>query len=431
MNIVRTEAEMQAFGEKVKVYRKRLGLTQRDFLPLFSHTIIARYEAGKAMPRGKRLWDLAKILRVHPDDLVPPTPQTLSITRHRSYSRAVDAMNCGDWDAAFQAAQDFSRLAFRLGDANLIDQSHVLMKNIMPNIPEDEAVLGVLRNTKDLFTLRKMVSMAFASGNWRWALIINEAEWRLLHEGSVYNEEEYGRIIRNRGRLLYEVGDFADSAEWYSRAQALAKRRQTIMLHNATLLAGAEAYMHAGLPVPDFSGVALQVTDSRIVWRSYWHLLGYIAWRKRDWDQLAHILHQARETFVWTDGGRDDLLLSGLHAALDIHKGDEAGLGRLEQVLLLPNFDAAAGDGAHRDVLFDYLQLLLDIEHPAATVEWASAVHTAHSTGRDGWVHFYLQRPPALLNMASVPLAIRVAVQQVMDSPPEVTRDALIEEAQA
>ena len=426
----RTQAEMKAFGEKVKMYRKQLGLTQRDFLPKFSHTMIARYENGKAMPRGRRLWDLAEVLKVHPDDLVPPSAQALSMTRHRSYSRAIDAMNCGDWDAAFQAAQDFSRLAFRLGDSNLIDQSHILFANITPHIDEDALVLGVLRSTRDLVTLRKLVTKAFHSGHWQWALLINEAEWRLIHEGAAFNEEDYGRIIRNRGRIHMEVGNFVDAVAWYQRAQELAKHRQTAMLFHATLLSAAESCLHGGLPMPDLTGFELHVTESRMLWRGYWHLRGLDAWRRHDWADLSRVLQQAQETFIWPDG-RDDLLMEGLTAVLRVHQGADGALERFEQVLQLRNIDEVAGDGARRDLLFDYLQLLLDMDHPAAPLEWATAVYAAHTTDRPGWVRYYLQRPPEILNWAAIPMDVRAVVQQVMDEPPGLAQDELVAEDQS
>ncbi len=424
---MRTKDEQKvAFGQKVKMYRKRLGLVQRD-IPGFSHTIIANYEAGKSLPRGKRLWELARALNVRPEDLLPPTAQSLSSTRHRSYSRAMEAMACDDWESALLEAQDFSRVAFRLGDAALIDQSYVLMDTIAPHIPEDEVVRSVLRYTRDLPILRRMVSKAFRSGHYQLALLINETEWRVLQDGTTYSNEDYGRIVRNRARLLLELGQFDDSIHWYRKAQALARELQNGVVLNACILSESECRLHAGLPTLDVDSLAHWALESRMTWRIYWHHQAYRAWRSGEWTQLARLLKEAYESYRWTDG-RDDLLLEVMHTALLIHQGDDAALARLDPVLTLPNLDHVAGDGARRDILYDYVQLLLDLEHPSATLEWSMQLHAAHSSERYGWEHCFLQRHPRPLNYDAIPVAIRGVVQQLVDHPPAVPRDILVME---
>lgn len=423
---MRTQDEQIAFGQNVKMYRKHRGLTQYQ-IPGFSHTIIARYEAGKALPRGKRLWELAKALNVRPEDLLPPTAQTLSIARHRSYARAVDAMNCEDWEAAFSAAQEFARLAFRLGDAHLIDQTYTLLASITPHISEDEVVRGVLHHTKDLSILRKLVTKAFRTGHWQWALIINEAEWRLLHEGTVYTVEDYGRIARNRGRILIELGQFADATHWYAKARNVARQRQADVLVQAALMAQAECALHAELPIPDIEGIEHWARESLMIWRMYWHHRAFVAWRAGDWASLARLLQQAHESYIWTEG-RDDLLLEVMDVAVRIHMGDEEALPHVEQIFAM-NINQVAGDGAYNDILFDYVHLLLDLDHPSASLEWASAIAWAYNDDRLGWVQQYLRRPPRDINWTAMPVMTRSIVRSIMEQPPTVAHDELLDDA--
>ena len=69
-------AEIKKIGEKLKFYRKKLGLTQRELgiKSGVSYTSISDYEKGKAFPRKRSLEKLANALGVDVSEFSMPEP---------------------------------------------------------------------------------------------------------------------------------------------------------------------------------------------------------------------------------------------------------------------------------------------------------------------------------------------------------------------
>lgn len=104
MNQNTTKDFLKWVSERIRTYRKSLGLTQEQLADLssLSHNYIARIELGSKTPSISTLFRIAEALNVNPADLISEEPSTAP-----SYTEQIGfALNClNDAEAEFAIEQ--------------------------------------------------------------------------------------------------------------------------------------------------------------------------------------------------------------------------------------------------------------------------------------------------------------------------------------
>jgi len=111
INSTNRQIQSLKFAERLRFFRQRNGLTQNQF-PGFDCSRISRYESGQCFPSRKKIIELARILNVHPAELMPiqrtEEMHDPDVVRSRLYHHAQELYAAGEYYAAYHAAQKFS-----------------------------------------------------------------------------------------------------------------------------------------------------------------------------------------------------------------------------------------------------------------------------------------------------------------------------------
>ena len=406
------------FAEKVKFYRTKLGLTQHQ-IPGFSHTMISRYESGQNTPTSKNLIALANIFGVAPDELIDPTPEKLKALRNQSYQMARDLLAQGHPQTAFEYGRQFSRLAYKTGDADAMDQAVLLMKEIMSQLTETEVVESACRTIEDPLITEKLQNLAFLRKDWPLALLLNG----VLAHRFLTDSVDHGRVLRNRARIQYGLGHCEAAWQWFEHTKDLAQ--WNIVMQCVQEMSQANVGLFAGRPSVEHPRVQRYVTESRVVWSLYWWYECHAAWHAEDWPGLRRTYQAALNSFQPEWPTSELMGLASIESVLRWKAGGKNALDRLRHVLHTPNLDDVAGDGTYQDLINDWIHLVMQMDHPDASREWASHVHWLHLHRMDGWVAYFLTHRPERIEWQTLSLNTAKTVQTLLQHPPEPYCDPL------
>lgn len=411
--------------ERIRWHREHMGWSLAK-VPGFSHTTIWKYESGKQTPTPKQLAKLAQAFGI-PVEVLADTADAMAPASNQ-LRRAQQLLEAGQASSAYAVAHEASRMALALGDTAGLAAAERILRKAISQLSLEE-IWGEILEKAPLPIIEELVNKLYLLEPVNWQLLLGLSDL-LLTRGNP-DQLGFGKWVRNRARVWYEIGDFATSADWYEKApQNPEQTGYAIVL--AQQLSVAETYMLRSLPIPDqyLAPSRSYLTKSDLVWELYWTIMFRQAWQERAWDRLPLLYRQALETSdpSWTPSPQ--VSLAGMKAMHDWHRGSEDGIQQLDNLVASayrrPN--EVIDSRTRRELWGDYIRVALATELPQAALMWATYVEKLEEQGRTGWVRYWLQWAPQQIAWHTIPPKTRATVQRLMENPPQPHPDRLLDQ---
>ena len=155
----------------------------------------------------------------------------------------------------------------------------------------------------------------------------------------------------------------------------------------------------------------------------------HAAWQAQDWSGLRIAYRSALRTCQPAWASLDRLAFVGIDTLLRWKDGKRNPLLPIRSALNRANLRELTDSDTPEDIFNDWIQLLIDMDDSAAFPEWASHLYHLQIHRLDGWVNYWVQRPPSAMDWDNLPLAIKQTVRSVVTQPPEPPTDPLLEPA--
>lgn len=412
--------------ERIRWHRQHMGWSLSN-VPGFSHTTMWKYETGQRAPTPKRLSKLAQLFGVPVETLTGGELQTTPVIRstYHGLEQAQTLLTQEEFAQAYEMALTVSRLARALGDTEGIESAGVLVKAALNGLSLPEILDHAVKDTP--LELLEEVAHYFHNKAFSWTLMLHLTEI-LLRRG--YPEQaNYGKWMRNRARVWYELGEFALSEEWYEKAPCGPPYTGYTVCVMARISI-AEMRVFQSMRPPHLDNVSAFFATSRLIWELYWGMRYHEAYEHGDWAGLDTIYRQAMDTSDASWAPSPQVSLAGLKALVDGTRGSPEGIALLESILdILYRNPAETVDRRIREELTqDYVRAAIMADLPQASVVWATHVAKMVAEERMGWVRYWLVHAPSMVAWDTIPRPTQSIVQRAMENPPEPLSDPLLDE---
>jgi len=392
------------FAEKVRAHRTRLGWTLNAF-PGFSHTMIWKYETGRALPTARHLAQLAALFGVPPEMLLDSTHRE-SIIPATGWPRIFEVlqqrMAAQEWEEAYVAGQQALQQARQLGDPDFLEAIESQLTHIITQMPDQFIVEAALQAT-EFATLDRF--LRYLKQQQHWTLWLRLNAWVIQRMGAKH--PEYSRMIEQRLRVLERMGFFAEALEWVQCLRIEAPPITPLAQAHYTVTEGLmhiyQGHMDEIVDVP----TALLQQSLRL-WSRYWTARRAAVWATQAWREWPALYREALASSQAQWRPSPSLQLSGVQAGIDWaqHASSES-LTHLRQMLReTPAKQQPGYPPVYATLYAEYLHLALVMAAPEASSEWACHVQRLQDTGRTGWVAYWMGYAPTTLTPDTLPIAL-------------------------
>lgn len=331
------------------------------------------------------------------------------------YARnALKALHEGDHETAYELARRYSRQASMSGIPGAMAAAAGFLHEVALALPFHETMTLAFDHLSHQ-VLRRMFVHAAAEDLPVLTTLIND----YLLSASAADPVDHARYLRNAARDRYKNGELESAHETF--ATAIQASEPLLAPTDLTLLEleQAEVAVHLDRPVQ----IKPHWINSRH--ESYWHWYMWsnvatrLAWKAADWRGLDAILKTARRAFQPAWAVELNASLAGPTARLAMARGDQRPYQHLQALLTQPDLDLRAGAAVYDDLLRHQAAIARETDQPEASLLWAAAV--AHYTWRrrPGWAAYMAQRPPAVIDWASIPATLAAPLVPYGYRPPE------------
>lgn len=387
------------FGTFLRQRRRALGLAQRDF-PGINHVSVSQWEKGRCKPSKENQLILAQVLNVDPTEIAlrllgQEIPRTTPAPTSRYAKQALEALEAGNHNAAFDLACRYARDAAAGGD--LYAAASFLDRVARSLSFEQTMTLAFEYLSPNL--LRRIFSHAVHDGLPILTTLIN----KYLMDHDTTDPVDHARYLRNHARDLRRLGHLEEAIGAFEAALTASRPHLTAQSIILLELELAEVMMLLRIPTPLEERWRRAQTDSFWNWSMWTSIVAEQAWARSDWDALSTALDAARSTFNSDWNVALYATIAGPTARLAIEEGDPIPYTHLRTLVSTPDLDAKVGAEVYDMLLRQQLAIAIETQQPEASLLWANAVTYYKWRHIDGWAARIANHPPAVVRWDDIP----------------------------